>query len=118
MKKGNRPYLLFIQDILLSMQRILDYTEAMNLNAFEADQFTIDATLMNFIILGEATANIPENLKKKYPNVPWREMKDLRNKVSHEYFGVDLSIVWHIITNFIPENKKQIENILQIERKS
>lgn len=100
------------------MQRILNYTEAMNLNAFEADQLIIDATLRNFIILGEATANIPEEIKKKYPNVPWREMKDLRNKVSHEYFGVDLSIVWQIITNFIPENKKQIEYILQIERKS
>ncbi|HEA30374.1 MAG TPA: DUF86 domain-containing protein [Leeuwenhoekiella sp.] len=79
----------------------------MNLNAFEADQFTVDATLRNFTILGEATTNIPENIKKKYPEVPWREMKDLRNKVSHEYFGVDLTIVWEIITDFIPNNKNK-----------
>lgn len=70
MKKSNREYWLFIEDILLSMQRILNYTEAMTLNAFEADQLVIDATLRNFIILGEATANIPEGIKRKYPNVP------------------------------------------------
>lgn len=118
MKKQKRPYWLFIQDIRDCMQRIQFYTKNLDLDSFENNQLIIDATLRNFTILGEATANIPESIKVKYSNIPWREMKDMRNKVSHEYFGVDLSIVWEIITHFIPENKKQIEHILQIERNS
>lgn len=67
--------------------------------------------IRNFEVIGEAAKNIPEEIKRKYPEVPWEEMYRLRNKVSHECFGIDLSILWDIAKNHLPRNKEQIEQI-------
>lgn len=80
------------------------------------DYKTVDAVIRNFEVLGEASKNIPLELKQKYPNVPWNEMYLLRNKVSHEYFGVDYEIIWDVAVNYLPENRQQIEEILQKEK--
>ena len=72
----------------------------------------MDAVIRNFEIIGEAAKNISIEIKDQYTNVPWNEMYLLRNKVSHEYFGVDYEIIWDIAINYLPENKKQIESIL------
>jgi len=60
--------------------------------------------------------NLKEEIKNKYPDVPWKEMYYLRNRVSHEYFGVDYNIIWDIAKNHLPENKKQIDHILNQEK--
>lgn len=59
--------------------------------------------------------NLSSEIKDKYPDVPWAEMYLMRNKISHEYFGIDYEIIWDVATNDLPENKKQIENILLLE---
>lgn len=64
---------------------------------------------------GEASKNIPDEIKSKYQDVPWAEMYLLRNKVSHEYFGIDYEIIWDVAYNHLPENKAQIENIIETE---
>ena len=63
-------------------------------------------------MIGEASKNLPSEFKEKYPEMPWIEMYLLRNKVSHEYFGIDFEIIWDVATNHLPENKKQLEHIL------
>jgi len=67
-------------------------------------------------IIGEAAKNLPEEVTTKYPEVPWKEMYYLRNKVSHEYFGIDYEVIWDISKNHLPINKIQIEHILETEK--
>lgn len=72
--------------------------------------------IRNFEIIGEAAKNLPDEIKIKYPEVPRKEMYYLRNKVSHEYFGIDYEVIWDISKNHLPLNKIQIEQILTTEK--
>jgi len=74
---------------------------------------TVDAVLRNLEIVGEASRNIPPEIRSGYPDIPWGRMMGLRNIVSHEYFGIDLSIIWQIITVNLPETKPLIEKMIQ-----
>ena len=75
----------------------------------------MDAVIRNFEIIGEAAKNIPDFIKEKYYEIPWEEMYLLRNKVTHEYFGVDYEIIWDVASNYLPFNKLQIDLILTEE---
>lgn len=113
MKKEDRTYALYLEDLLVAMTRIAEYIEGFTFHDFKRDYKTADAVIRNFEIIGEASRNIPSEVKDKYHEVPWDEMYLLRNKVSHEYFGIDYEIIWDIALNYLPENRKQIENILK-----
>lgn len=102
---------MFLEDILVGMNRIAEYTKGLDLVSFKQDYKTVDAVIRNFEVIGEASKNLPSEIKEKYPDVPWKEMYLLRNKVSHEYFGIDYEIIWDIAIHYLPANKKQIENI-------
>lgn len=106
---------MYLEDLILAMNRIAEYIEGYTFIDFKKDYKTIDAVIRNFEIIGEAAKNLPSELKDKYPNVPWSEMYLLRNKVSHEYFGVDYEIIWDVASNYLPENKSQIIHILNSE---
>lgn len=116
MKK--REFIFFLEDIMLAMQRIREYTHTVHYSDFLHDFKTIDAVIRNFEIIGEATKNLPDHIKNKYPHIPWEEMYRLRNKISHEYFGIDYEILWNIVTEHLPENLKDMEAILEKERKN
>lgn len=103
---------MYLEDILNSMNRILEYVEGYSFSDFKKDYKTVDAVIRNFEIIGEASKNIPQEIKDKYKEVPWDEMYVLRNKVSHGYFGIDYEIIWDLVSNYIPENITQIEKIL------
>ncbi len=109
---------MYFEDLLLAMDRIAEYTEGLSFPDFKRDHKTTDAVIRNFEIIGEAARNIPREIKVKYHEVPWDEMYLLRNKVSHEYFGIDYEIIWDIATNYLPENKNQIKAILTELHKS
>jgi uncharacterized protein with HEPN domain len=115
LKKEQRTYKIYLDDIILAMQRIAEYIEKLNLESFIADYKTVDAVIRNFEIIGEASKNIPDSLKTKYVEVPWKEMYYLRNKVSHEYFGIDYEVIFDIAKNHLPENLLQIEKIVKSE---
>ena len=115
MRKENRTYKMFLEDIQIAMSKISEYIEGYNFENFKKDYKTVDAVIRNFEVIGEASKNLNETIKEKYPDIPWTEMYYLRNKVSHEYFGIDYEIIWDIATNYLPENKKQIDQILEIE---
>ncbi len=85
---------MYLEDILLSINRIAEYIDSYTLSDFKRDYKTVDAVIRNFEIIGEASENVPEEIKEQHPEVPWAEMYLLRNKVSHEYFGIDYEIIW------------------------
>ena len=109
---------MYLEDILTAFNRIAEYIEGYTFIDFKRDYKTVDAVIRNFEIIGEASKNLPKEFTEKYSEVPWAEMDLLRNKVSHEYFGVDYEIIWDVATNYLPENKSQVEDILNKESKA
>lgn len=97
----------------LAMERIAEYISDLTFVQFKQDYKTVDAVIRNFEVIGEASRSLPSEVKDQYPDIPWGEMYLLRNKVSHEYFGIDYEIIWDVATNYLPENKIQIEKILR-----
>ena len=97
------------------MNRVAEYISGLSFPEFKRDYKTVDAVIRNFEVIGEASKNMPKEIKDKYPIVPWDEMYLMRNKISHEYFGVDYEILWDVASNYLPENKLQIEDILKKE---
>jgi len=108
---------MYLEDLLLAMTRIAEYIEGLTFKDFKRDYKTADAVIRNFEIIGEAARNIPPEIKEKYHEFPWDEMYLLINKVSHEYFGIDYEIIWDIASNYLPDNRKQIEDILSFLNK-
>lgn len=104
MKKEQRTYTLYLTDIQTAMLRIAEYIFEYSFADFKKNYKTVDAVIRNFEVIGEASKNLPAEVKSKYPEMPWDEMYLLRNKVSHEYFGIDYEIIWDVATNYLPEN--------------
>ena len=94
MEKDYRDY---IQDILDSIDEIYVFIGQMSREEFLNDRKTVKAVLRNLEIVGEAAKKIPPPLRDKYPDIPWKKMAGLRDKLIHEYFGVDLEIIWQLI---------------------
>lgn len=101
MKK--RPYRMFLGDIFDSIEKIEGYITGLDFEDFSADNKSIDAVVRNLEIIGEASRNIPTTIKTKHPEIPWKRMVGLRNVIAHEYFGVDIRIIWQIATRNLPE---------------
>ncbi len=104
---------MYLQDILVAMTRIAEYLEGYTFDQFKKDYKTVDAVIRNFEIIGEASRKLPDHIKDNNPDLPWDEMYLLRNKVSHEYFGIDYEIIWDVCINHLPENKLQIQSIIE-----
>ncbi len=94
------------------MAKIQQYTHGMSYETFIANNMVVDAVIRNLEIIGEASKNIPADIQEKHPEVPWKRMIGLRNIMIHEYFGVDLRIVWKIVTSNLPETRSAIEAML------
>jgi uncharacterized protein with HEPN domain len=107
---------MYLEDMQLAMSRIADYVHGYDYKRFKKDTKTVDAVIRNFEIIGEASRSLDDNIKNKYPEVPWKEMYYLRNRISHEYFGVDYEIIWDVAVNNLPANKLQIDSILSKEK--
>jgi len=104
---------IFFEDIQDSIEKIERYTKDLTYETFSKKDMVIDAVIRNLEIIGETANNIPENVKLKYHNVPWKRMIGLRNIEIHEYFGLDLSIIWEIVSRNLPETKPMIAKILE-----
>jgi uncharacterized protein with HEPN domain len=109
MSKRQNPDLLC--DIKEAIRRINIYLEDLNYEKFLEDAKTQDAVVRNLEIIGEATKNLSEGLKKKYHNIPWKELAGVRDRLIHQYFGVNFEIVWTVAKHELPELGKQIEKI-------
>jgi uncharacterized protein with HEPN domain len=113
LKPSDRDPILYLSDIILSMERVKEYIAGFDFQHFKWDYKTVDAVIRNFEIIGEATKNLPNDLKDKYPSIPWEEMYRLRNRISHEYFGVDYEIIWDIATRHLPVNYEDVKTVLK-----
>ncbi len=102
---------LYINDILESIEAIEKYIENINYDQFIENRMVYSATIRELEIIGEATGKISQETKEKYPNIDYRTIKDFRNVLAHEYFGVDMPIVWGIATEKLPYLKEQISKI-------
>jgi len=109
---SKRDLRLFVYDIKDSVEAILSYVDAMSLENFLQDRKTYSAVIREFEIIGEATKYLPEDLFQKYDEIEWRDIKDFRNLLIHEYFGVDHRIVWNTICEDVPKLKITIERII------
>ena len=99
---------LYVADIQESISRIEAYTKGLTFEVFRDDKKTIDAVVRNLEIIGEAVKNIPESIQSLHPDIPWREIMGMRNKITHEYFGVEEETLWKTVTDDLPQFKKQI----------
>jgi len=118
MSKGKkRDPIVFLEDILNSIEKIERYTKGMTFDCFCKNEMLIDAVVRNFEIIGEAVRNIPVEIQNKYPEVEWKEALGFRNILIHEYFGVDIEALWDTINNDIPIFKEKILKVLKCEIK-
>ncbi|OAQ40758.1 hypothetical protein A5893_07415 [Pedobacter psychrophilus] len=108
---SSRDTRLLLQDINFSIEKILDYTKNLSFEDYESDSKTKDAVERNFEIIGEASSRIPEDFKNLNQNIEWRILKDFRNFIIHEYFGVNNQILWDTIKFRLPD---LYQNILEL----
>ena len=99
---SKREPLLLIEDIIDSGNKILSYTNNFSFEDFTKDGKTIDAVIRNFEIIGEAANRLSEDFKEKYSEIDWHRIRGFRNRIVHDYFGIDYSIVWEIKISFLP----------------
>ena len=118
MSEQRRDYILFIEDILTCIEKIERYTSNVSFEEFCGNDMAVDAVIRNFEIIGEAVKKIPEEIKKKYADVEWKEAAGFRDVLIHDYFGIDLEAVWDTVRNNIPSFKKQVVNVLKSEKTS
>ena len=109
---SKREPVLLLQDIRESIEKIKLYTEGMTFEQFDNDNKTIDAVIRNFEIIGEAANRIPDEIKDKYDEVNWHKIRGFRNRIVHDYMGVDLEIIWEIIHNYLGDLHKNILKII------
>lgn len=108
-----RTYVLYLKDILEAIERIESYVKGSTFEQFAKNTLVIDAVVRNFEIIGEATKHIPVEIKQENPLIKWKDMAGMRDKLAHEYFGVDIDILWKTSVNRLPTLKPQIEELLR-----
>ena len=94
-----RDYRLYLDDILDAIDLIREYLEGYDKEAFSKDRRTVDAVIRNLEIIGEAAANLPQDVKMLAPGMEWRKIVGLRNILIHQYFGINIPIVWDVASN-------------------
>jgi uncharacterized protein with HEPN domain len=100
---------LYIDHILRSINNILEYTKGINKKDFSKNNLIQDAVIRNFEIIGEATKKVSKIYKKTHVEIPWKEMSGMRNKLIHDYIGVDITVIWKTIKEDLPPLKKVLE---------
>ena len=101
-----------VRDILEAIAEIQKFTYGMDLESFKEDDKAIRAVEMNFIIIGEAASQIPEEVEEKHTAIPWSLMRAMRNRIVHVYFKIDEKLMWDTIQNDLPPLIPELEKLL------
>lgn len=111
--KAEKDPKIFLEHILESIGRIEDNIEGLSEEKFSRAVTIQDAVVRRLEIIGEAVRNIPDSFRKKHTKIPWKKIAGLRDILIHEYFGVDMDLVWKISKKDIPKLKKQISALIE-----
>jgi uncharacterized protein with HEPN domain len=101
---------IYIDHILQSINNILEYTKGLTKKDFSKNNLIQDAVIRNFEIMGEATKKVSQEYRQLHTEVPWKEMSGMRNKLIHDYIGVDITVIWKTIKEDLPPLKKLFED--------
>ncbi len=102
----------YLGDAVEAMDRICRYTHGLSYEQFMQDTLRQDAVLRNLEVIGEAVKRISPELRRAHPEIPWREMARMRDKLIHHYFGVNYDVVWSVTTQQIPDLKLRLSEVL------
>lgn len=108
-----RDYSIYIKDIIENMEIAEKFLRNMSFEKFAKDKKTAYAIIRCTEIIGEATKHIPDDIRKKYPEIPWKMMAGMRDKVIHEYFGIALEVIWKTVKEEIPKVKPLVKKVLK-----
>ena len=108
---SKRPVELLVEDIWEAVEKAERYTGNITSETFLSDSKTADAVVRNLGIIGEAASRLPDDFKKKHPEIEWVKIVGLRHRIVHEYFGVDMDIVWQILKNDLPAFKGKLRSV-------
>jgi uncharacterized protein with HEPN domain len=108
-----RDYKLFLKDILDAINKIENFVGTMSFDEFMKDEKTKSAVVREIEVIGEATKNIPESIRIKSKDLPWKDMARMRDKIIHSYFGIYYETVWKVIKDRLPEIKPLISKLLK-----
>ncbi|MFH0731816.1 MAG: DUF86 domain-containing protein [Candidatus Omnitrophota bacterium] len=114
MKREHKDY---IADIVNAITEIEEFTKGLTFAEFEKDKKTVFAVIRALEIIGEAAKKIPLAIKSKHKNIPWKQIAGMRDKLVHEYFGVNVEVIWKTITEDIPPLKPLIERLSDSSQK-
>jgi uncharacterized protein with HEPN domain len=108
---SERNPVLLLDDIIEAATKITQYIQSYSFEQFKKDSKTSDAVIRNFEIIGEAANRLPEDFKDQSTDIDWNRIRGFRNRIVHDYFGIDYSIVWEIIQDFLPSLISSIKKI-------
>ena len=108
-----RHWTLKITDMITAIQKILKYIKGLVYEDFAQDRLAVDAVSLNIVILGEASAHVPEHIRQAHPEIPWRNLRDMQRFTDYVNFRVDDREVWKTITNDLPPLIPQLQAILE-----
>jgi uncharacterized protein with HEPN domain len=108
---SERETKLYLTDILEAIEAIEGYVVDINFDIFVSDRMTYAASIRELEIIGEASAQLPDDFKSLHLDIPWRVMKDFRYVLSHHYFGVNFEIIWDVVHQMLPTIKQQVAHI-------
>lgn len=114
MKERN---IIYLNHILECISRIHDYVGRMDEEVFLRDSLVQDAVIRNFEVIGEAVKKLDDDFRSRYPHIPWKNIAGMRDKLIHDYIGVDIWAVWGVIEDVLPDFEKQIKEMIKQQSK-
>lgn len=109
-----RPWRLYVQDMIEFGERVCNYTEGHEQATFVSDSLIYDATIRNLELIGEAATHVPQSVRDTSPDVPWRAIVGLRNRLIHAYGGIDNDIIWTLIQDAVPKLLPTLRDLLRV----
>jgi len=106
-----RTSLDYVNDILSCFQETQEFTQGLDFKTFVGDRRTVNAVVRSLEVMGEAAKRIPEDIRQRYPKIPWKRMTGMRDKLIHEYSGVDLEIIWTVVSEELPPLKPLMDDL-------
>ncbi|HUH96446.1 MAG TPA: DUF86 domain-containing protein [Anaerolineales bacterium] len=100
-----------VQDILDAIAETQKFTRGMGFDSFRKDERTLRAVELDFIVIGEASGQIPDEVQAQYPEIPWHLMRAIRNRIVHVYFSVDAKLLWDTVQNDLPQLVEPLKKI-------